>query len=141
LFRQKVTKTIARDMTASPTSCRLDSPAVLAEWRAIHRPRLHGLRWRRPWMAGDGATTGAVGGAAAAMPTRGQGAHVRLQGCRSSRRRAIGERQGQSRQQDVVEITATGAMVFGYFLPKQKAARPLCERKLLRCQRQAFEMG
>jgi hypothetical protein len=55
--------------------------------------------------------------------SREQGAHVRAQGCASSRRRAIGERQGQSRHQDGVEITATGALVFGCFLPKQKVAR------------------
>lgn len=34
-----------------------------------------------------------------------------------------GKRQGKTRQHDVAEFAATGTMVFGYFLPKQKAAR------------------
>jgi hypothetical protein len=77
----------------------------------------------RPWMAGGGARVAPLAVPQPRCRSRGKGAHVRRQGCRSSRRRAIGKRQGEMRQQDVAESTAAGAMVFGYFLPKQKVSR------------------
>ena len=41
--------------------------------------------------------------------------------------------EGQSNEQEVRTTTASGAMVFGYFLPKQKVARsPLRRAKLSR---------
>jgi hypothetical protein len=55
--------------------------------------------------------------------SREQGAYVRLQGRRSSRRRAIDKQQGQSNEHDVRSTIALGTVVFGYFLPKQKVAR------------------
>ena len=74
-------------------------------------------RWRRarPRMAVLEATIAPLAGPQPRSRAREQGAHVRRQGCRSSRRRAPGKWQGQSRQQDVVETTATGAMVFRRF--------------------------
>ncbi len=50
--------------------------------------------------------------AAARSRSREQGAHVRAQGCASSRRRAIGEYQGQSSRHDVGEAVIPGAVAW-----------------------------
>ena len=94
-----------------------------ASFSVIHDLPCGNLRGRRPWMAENGAITAPLAVPQPRCRSREQGAHVRTHGCVSSRRRATDKRQGQSRQQDVVEITVTGAMVFGYFLPKQKVPR------------------
>ncbi|HEX5352588.1 MAG TPA: hypothetical protein VFW60_00755 [Rhodanobacteraceae bacterium] len=79
-------------------------------------------------MAVTKATIAPLHDAAARSRSRGKGAHVRAHGCASSRRRAIGEHQGQSSRHDVGETGMPGAMVFGYFLPKQKVARAVGRR-------------
>ena len=69
----------------------------------------------RPWMAVIEVQTAPLHDAAVHSRSREQGAHVRAQGCASSRRRAIGEHQGKSSRHDVGEIVMPGAVVLVTF--------------------------
>ena len=63
-------------------------------------------------MAVNEAPTASLHTAAARSRSRGQGAHVRGHGWPSSRRRVIGEHQGQSNRPDVGATGMPGAMAF-----------------------------
>jgi hypothetical protein len=90
--------------------------------RGSTRSEWFGLSLSEARQAVIGAKTAPLHVAEARSRSREQGAHVRLHGRRSSRRRAIGEHRGRVRRQDVGGPAMPGAMALVTF-PERKVTR------------------
>jgi hypothetical protein len=113
-------------LRAFPSSARRvrGAPVGAPPARAIGQGGLFDLASNEARMAVLGAElSSAVHDAAAHSRSSEQGAHVRAQGCESSRRRAIGEHQGQSSRHDAGETVMPARNGFGYFPRKESNPR------------------